>query len=256
MKYEELLAAAASLEKDSLQPLYLQLEELIRGWIATGQLRPGDRIPSEPELADKLGMSRMTARRAIDELVADGTCLRRPGKGTFVAKDKVVYTPSTFFSFSTYMTSMGYTVTTKVLEMKKMRVPESEAATLRLSHNDQVILLKRLRFVDGQPMAMHTSYLPAGLFPNLMGQDLTAKRLTDVMEEISGLRITSTNDSVEAALVNADEAALLKVPKSSPVLLVRGVAYTEDGTPVRSTKAVYRGDRFRFNMRDGLLLKN
>jgi GntR family transcriptional regulator len=242
------------LDKHLARPLYLQLEELLRRQIEAGQLAPGERIPSEPELAETFGISRMTARRALDALVLDGALFRQPGKGTFVAEPKVTYSPATLFSFSTAMRALGLTVTTRMLDLRLIPAPPSVAQDLRLLPHEEVALVSRLRYVEGQPMTIHTSYLPSRYYARILHEDLTRRPLAEVMHDLSGLTIAASQDYVEATLAPADEAALLSIQPGAPLLLVRGVAFTQDGLPIRSTRSVYRGDHFRFYVaaRDGV----
>lgn len=234
-----------ALDKKSAQHLYLQLQRLIRSQIDHGTLNPGDRTPSELELARTHAISRMTARRAIDELVMDGTLVRKPGKGTFVAKDKMP-AASIFSSFSTTMRSLGLAVTSKVLDLRLVSVPETVMHDLELTEPEDVVFLRRIRYVENEPMAVHISYMLSHYFARILDADLSERPLSAVMEEASGLHIAASRDYVEAAPARAEEAALLDIRKGAPVLLVRGVAYTREGTPMRSSTAVYRADRFRF----------
>lgn len=244
-----------ALDKTSAQPLYVQLEDLIRSWIESGKLSPGDRIPSELELAETHAISRMTVRRAIDVLVMEGILFRQPGKGTFVAEPKMPWPGPTVFSFSTVMRGLGLSVSTQVLDLKLVPAPLRVARDLQLSPQEQVVLLRRLRFVENEPMAIHTSYIPGNYFPALLDEDLTSKPLNKVMEEVSGLRIVASHDYVEATMARPDEAALLEIREGAPVLLVRGIVYSEQGLPVRATKALFRGDHFRFYLAAGNVIQ-
>jgi len=236
-----------TLNKDDITPLFQQLEDLIRNKITSGELAPGDRIPSEAELCETYNISRMTVRRALDRLVLEGLLVRRQGKGAFVAQGKVSYTPATIFSFSTAMRQLGYTVQTQVIDLKTVPLPAEAAAELRLPAGSPGIFLQRLRFLDNQPATLHVSYMPAEYYSGLLSEDLTSQPLTRVMEKVSGLRIINTEDTFEATLARAYEASLLGISQSAPVLLVRGVAMADAGFPVRFTKAVFRGDLFRFS---------
>jgi GntR family transcriptional regulator len=246
-----------ALDKVSAQPLYLQLEELIRNAIDSGQLQSGDRVPGEVELATTHGISRMTARRAIDALVMEGILFRQPGKGTFVAKAKLPVHASTLFSFSNTVRAAGLTTTSRVLELRRMPPPPKVAAELQLTARQEVIFSKRLRYVEGQPTVIHTSYMPADYFAAILDEDLTDRPLTQIMEQVSGLRIVASRDYVEAAMARPDEAELLEISQGAPVLLVRGVTYTREGMPARSSSGVYRGDRCRFfvSARDSVMFE-
>jgi GntR family transcriptional regulator len=241
-------ATSERLNKDDAAPLFEQLEELIRNWIDSGKLKAGDRIPSEFELSDRFKISRMTVRRALDRLVLEGLIVRKAGKGAFVSKGKVSFNPTTIFSFGTAMRSLGHAVRTRVIEQRIVPAPHDAAQGLQIPEGQPVILISRLRRVDDQPAAVATSYLPTQYFESILREDLTELPLSQVMEKVSGLAIVRSDDTFEAALVRPDEAALLGVPENTSTLLVRGVAFTQSGLPVRFTKSVYRGDLFRFQL--------
>lgn len=238
--------------KNDSQPLFLQLEDLIQKRIDTGELVLGDRIPSENELGKEFGISRMTVRRALDRLVMEGILIRRQGKGAYVGKGKVPYIPNTIFSFSTAMSDLGYEISTKVIELKTILSTPEVARDLKLEPNSPVILIQRLRVLDQRPSAIHTSYLPAKYYSNILNQDLTSEPLSKIMERVSGFKIVNSTDTIEAVLIRTFEANLLGISKNQPVFLVRGVACGSEGTPLRTTKAIYRSDIFRFSIRDNV----
>jgi len=239
------------LDKASAQPLYQQLEEYLRSQIDTGKLHPGDRIPGELELAESYGISRMTARRAIDAMVLDGTLFRQPGKGTFVAKRKVPYAPASLLSFSTAIRALGLAIRTETLDARRIPAPPAVARDLQLAEGEDVIFVKRLRFVEEEPVAIHNSYLPATYFAPILHEDLTQRPLNEMMYKVSGLLIVSSRDYAEAVLARPEEATLLRIRKGAPLFLLRGIGSSADGLPLRSTKAIYRGDRFRFSVGGG-----
>jgi len=234
------------IDKSISTPLFQQIEDWIKEQIETGALKPGHQIPSELEMVDRFSISRMTIRRAIERLAVAGILYRIPGKGTFVAEEKTPYTPSTVYSFSTTMRSLGYEVVTKVLLLDTISAPKDISKDLSIEPGEEVIRLKRLRYINQVPVAMHLSYILYSKFSGLLQEDLTSKPLSAVMERVSGLRIIKSKDYVEATLARDEEAKLLDVTEDAPLLLVRGIAFTEGEIPVRTTKAVYRGDRFRF----------
>lgn len=236
------------LNKNDVNPLFQQLEDLIREQINNGTLSPGDRIPSESEFSKTHGISRMTVRRALDRLAMEGLLVRKQGKGAFVAKGKFHYTPSTTFSFSTTLKRLGHSVQTRVIDLRIVPTPPLPALDLGITEGSPSIYLERIRFVDQKPAALHTAYMPSVYFSGLLSEDLAAEPLNVLMQKVSGLSISRSVDTIEAALIRPKEAALLEVNENAPILLVRGTAYTESGLPIKSTKAIYRGDLFRFSI--------
>ena len=226
-------------------PFYTQIQDALLEQIRSGTLAPGVRIPSETKLADQFSVSRMTARKAIDGLVSRGLLFRQQGKGTFVAQHVVSYNLSTLLSFSATMRALGYAVTTQVLNQEVIPATAAVAERLQLAPGTPVVLVRRLRLVDNQPAAIHSSFLDGATFAPILQVDLSTSSLLTSIEEILPTPVTYTRDSVEAGLVEPGERALLQIAAGSPVLNVEGVAHTANGQPVRFTRAVYRSDMFR-----------
>jgi GntR family transcriptional regulator len=226
-------------------PLYLQIEEELRGLIQSGELGPLARVPSEAELSASFKVSRMTARKALDRLVADGLMFRRAGKGTFVAQPKIAHGPSQLLSWSAAMNAQGVRHSTQVLDAGIVPAPTNIAGDLGLTPGVQVVLVRRLRLIEDQPAAIHMSYVPIRYASILQG-DLTGS-LTDLMIA-AGARVAYTNDLIESVVARGDTARLLQVPSGAALVFISGVAYSENMEPLRHSEALYRGDRFRFRV--------
>lgn len=238
-------ARRSQLERASPIPLYIQIEEEIRGSIDSGQLGEMARVPSEIDLAEQFHVSRMTARKALDRLVGDGILFRRAGKGTFVAQPKIAHGPSQKVSFSAAMRALGLRLTTRVLDSGVQRAPSHIARALELPAGSNVVFLRRLRIVAGEPAAIHASYLPPQ-FASVLEGDLTGS-LTQLMIR-AGARVAEAKDTIEAVAAAGDEAELLGVRAGTPLILIEGVAYSSAGQPLRYTSALYGGGRFRFTV--------
>lgn len=240
------------IDKSSSIPFYLQIQSLLISQIRNGEYPPDAQLPSESEIAIQHKVSRMTARKALDALVAKGILYRRQGKGTYVARGVVSYGLSTMLSFSRTLQAQGYNVVTKVLHIDVVPGSPMILEHLQLSADSQVMVIHRLRYIEGIPAAIHTSYLEYRIFASIINDhvDLSQESLLDSIQRISGLQVAYTRDSVEADLANAEIATYLNIEPGRPVLRVEGVAYAENGQPTRFTRAVYRGDMFK------LIVKN
>ena len=239
-----------TIDKNSSTPIFQQLENLIEGWIKSGKLPPGSRIPSEAELAQSYQISRVTVRHALDRLAMEGAIYRKQGKGAYVSPGKVNFNPATIFSFSQAMRALGHRVETRVLDQRLAPAPPGVAQDLNLPGNSPLVLVSRLRFVDDLPATIHRSYLPIQYYQAILKVDLTSEPLSDVMGRLSGLAIAYTRDSFEAALVHADEAFLSASRKKRPSCWSAGT-FTSSGLPIRATRSVYHGDLFRFQVSPG-----
>lgn len=229
-------------------PLYLQIEQELLASIDSGKWKPYEQMLSEPELAQHFGVSRMTARKAVDRLASEGIIFRKPGKGTFVAPPKISHGFTTQTSFSAAMDELGLRHTTQVIEASINPAPAAVAAALQVAPGTPTVLIERLRLVDDEPAALHSTYLPAR-FARILEEDLTGS-LTALFRKI-GAPIVSAQDAIEAVVATGDEARLLQAKRGTPLLRLVGVGLSASGEPLRHTDALYRGDRFRFEVDRG-----
>ena len=226
--------------------MYQQIQNYIMEEIQAGNLKPGTQVPSEFELADRFNVSRMTARKSLDNLATRGVLYRRKGKGTYVAENVMSYGLSTMLSFSQILRAQSYQVETRVLLMDVIPASERIRTQLQLGAESQVIIIRRLRLVEGRPAALHTSFLSHRIFAAILEVDLSTESLLDAIQTISGTRIEYTRDSVHAGLATPEDADLLDIEAGTPVLQVEGVAYSESGHPMRFTRGIYPGHLFNF----------
>ncbi|HXF61677.1 MAG TPA: GntR family transcriptional regulator [Caldilineaceae bacterium] len=234
------------LNRDHPIPLYFQFVELMRERIQSGQLAPGEQLPSMRELSDQTGISRMTVRQGIDYLVRNGLLVVKPGVGTFVAAPKLVHDTLDLLGFSEEMARQGLHVLSRVLEQGVGAAPPKVAGELRLAKGEPVVKIVRLRAAGAAPLLLETNYIPANLCPGLEQDDLAHQSLFELYERRYGLRPLYTRQSLEATTANAYEAELFQTKPGTALLLSEGVLYGERDQPIEYFKAIYRGDRFKF----------
>ena len=207
-------------------------------------LAVGESIPSERQLGVDLGVSRLTVRAALDELVREGYLVRRRGSGTFVAEPKVPK-GMTISSFSDDMRERGFTPGSRTLEFNVVPAGARLGRILHVSPSEPVIVVKRLRLADGEPMAVELLHVRAALFPGLTPRDLEQGSFYDLLEGRYRLTIVGGSQTVEPTVTNEDESAMLHVPLHSPALLFERVTRSQVGDIVEFTSSIYRGDRYR-----------
>jgi GntR family transcriptional regulator len=234
--------------KSASLPLYLQIQDQIYDQIRSGALSPGAQVASEHELSAQFNVSRMTARKALDGLIAKGYLFRQQGKGTFVSEDLVNYGLSTMLSFSRTLRARGYNVITKVLRQEVIPAPGPVIEKLNLRPDSRVILIRRLRLIESKPVAIHTAYMDYKVYAPVLNVDLSRESLLESIERLCNVRVAFTRDTVRAALVNPEDMELFDVPAGSPVLEVEGVSFSENAQPTRLSRAVYRGDCFKMGV--------
>ncbi len=237
-----------NLDKSHPIPLYYQLAEHIREQIQAGELRPGDRIPSERELSEQAEISRMTVRQALAFLVREGILMARPGVGTFVAEPKLVYDTVHLFGFTEEMVRQGEAVTSRVLEQTVVMPPPLVVSALQLAPDESTVKIVRLRLSSGTPVLLDTSYISTTMCPGLEKQSLEDHSLFALFETAYGHHPARSHQSLEATLADDYEAHLFGVKPGSAMILMRGVTFTEDEQPLEYFKSLHRGDRFKFEL--------
>ena len=234
-----------ALDRESAVPLYVQLEEILRAKIAGGEWKPNQRIPSENELNRLYGLSRMTARGVLTKLVGEGIVFRVPGKGTFLTARKFEAVSPAYRGVREQLEAAGYKTTTEVLgsgvEEASVRVRER----LDLPDGAQVHAIHRLRSVQGEPISLHHSYVPATLAPDLDKHDAGNEQLCVILEKHYGLAMRHVAEHLEATAARTDEADLLRMRRGQPVLLLQDVISDDSGAPFEYSTIVFRGDKIR-----------
>lgn len=228
------------LDKNSSEPLYHQLFLRLKDLIDKGVLKAGDRVPAERELAEMLNVSRITARQAIEALVKSGMVYRERGRGTFVAVPNMRSVMG-FTSFSQDMQARGHRPSSLILTLETTCVDEKLQKMLKLGPDDRAIHLVRLRLADGEPVAIQSAYLPYSLCPGLEKENLTDASLYGVLREKYYINPAWTEAEMEVQQAGADEARLLRIEKNDPVLLVKGITFTESFEVIESVRTLYRG---------------
>ncbi|MGJ3507816.1 GntR family transcriptional regulator [Enemella sp. A6] len=220
-----------------------QVRALLEEMIAT-EIGPGDAIPSERALVNDLGVSRVTVRQAIADLVESGRLERIQGKGTYVTGPQV-NSRLHLTSFSREMRARGLSPATKVLSAAEVGAPADVAERLGVATGQMVIRVDRLRLADGTPMAHEIGFYPAKLFPGLLERELGA--LYDVFATVYGVVATSGEQIVRADAADHNHARILGVPRRAPLLVQERVTRAGDQVIEFST-SWYRGDRYRIHM--------
>jgi GntR family transcriptional regulator len=229
------------LDPQARGPLYQQLQQQIRDAIQNRVLGPDEALPPERDLAEEFAVSRITVRKALDGLVAEGLLLRRQGAGTFVAS-RVEKSFSKLSSFSEDMISRGRTPRSEWLKRAEGAVTPEESMVLGLSPGSAVYRFNRIRFADDLPMALEFTTVPAFSLPSAQA---VGSSLYEALEA-AGQRPTRALQRLRAVLFTPEQAALLRVQPGDAGLLIERRGFLKDGRPVEFTQSYYRGDAYDF----------
>ncbi len=239
-----------TLNRTNPLPLYAQLKEGLRSWIEQGledgSLAPNDQIPPEYELTERFQVSRITVKRALDDLVAEGLVYSRQGKGTFIAGRKVEHDLG-LFSHTVMMEKLGLVPSSQVLEAALIPAPSKVAQFLAIEEGVEVVKLARLRLANEEPLSISTTYLPHHLVPNLLRHDLSGSLLA-LLKQSYGHKLMRCREFIEPVHLRALEAQQLGLPISSLGLLSETINYTTGDIPIEYTISVIRGDKARLTI--------
>jgi GntR family transcriptional regulator len=227
-------------------PLYVQIADNLLDKIESGELGPGDRLPSERELSEKLSINRLTLRRAFRVLEGQGLLIRRRGSGTYVAEAKIEWRAGRLIPFTSGAQRRGYVPGAKVILFEERPVEVAVASELSLSASALVFFVHRLRLVGQVPVLLERFVVPARRFAGLDCYDLGSRSLYEVMETEYGVSVSQARQSLEPVIATEYEAELLGIRPGAPLMLERRLTFDSQGQPIEYGKDLYRGDRFRF----------
>ncbi|QAY77871.1 GntR family transcriptional regulator [Sphingosinicella sp. BN140058] len=232
--------ASGALRRDDPQPLYLQLQQLLRSAIQESRIAKDMAIPTERDLSEEFDVSRITVRKAVDGLVDEGLLTRRRGAGTFVVGQRVEKIFSKLSSFSEDMISRGRRPHSLWVSRGVGSVTPEEALTLGLSPGSTVYRFHRIRLADGEPMASEKATIPAYCLPSV---DAVGDSLYEALQR-TGHRPVRALQRLRAVSFGKEQAEALDVPAGAPGLFIERVGFLADGRAAELTHCHYRGDSY------------
>jgi GntR family transcriptional regulator len=235
------------LDKSSSVPIYTQLEEAIKEKIKDKIYLPGEELPTERELTELFGVSRMTIRQAISNLVHKGILYKIPGKGAFVSKE-VIEKKLEIESFSEDMKKRGLIPGSNVIRFEKISPNDEVKEKLKLSEDDKIYFLNRLRLANNEPIAIEYCYLPEKFFPNIIKYNMVNCSLYTIMKEEYNIHFNYMKQNIKAASLSKQDAEMLLGKSKGFGLFSERMIYNIEEIPIEYTKTIYHPDRYTFNM--------
>jgi GntR family transcriptional regulator len=204
----------------------------------------GDAIPSERQLSADFGVSRLTVRAALDDLVREGYLVRRHGSGTFVSEPKIAQ-ELTMTSFTDDMRSRGLSPASETLDLRTVSAGARLGRLLRVSPSEPVLVAERLRLADGESMAIETVHIRAAQVPGLTAQDLEERSFYELLRDRYGIVVVGGEQTIEPTVTDEYESQALGIPLHSPAFRFERVTHSREGEIVEFVESIYRGDRYR-----------
>ena len=237
--------------------LYAQIEHEIRQRIISGELSVGEKIPTELELCEKHSVSRITVRRAIQNLVDEGSLYRLRGRGTFVSAPKREIRKGTKSHFGYHAFSENGPTPCRIIEKCLIEADEKLARKLCIDVREEVQLVKRLMFEDNLPIGIDEVYVPVSVIPDFLDTVHEDVHLYELLENHYAIQVGVEELKIDVAIAREDEAKLLSCINGAPLFLLNKTMRSKDGTLVHYSRSLLRGDRasFVFSIQDGRILE-
>lgn len=226
-----------------MNPIYIKVKKKIQDKINEGIYKAGEKIPSERELAKEYGVSRMTARQAVEALSYEKTVYRERGKGTFVAAKQ--FSQKNVKSFTQTLAEQGYEPSTVIIEFSIVRSLKEISRKMELPAETEYYKLKRLRLGNNIPIALETVYIPVQMCPML---EQPRYSLYDELERKYGYIVERVSNDIDACISTRPMMELFQLQKPKALLKIKGVSYTTEGEALFYEESYYRSDLYRYQV--------
>jgi GntR family transcriptional regulator len=239
-------------------PKYIQIQQWLRAMIARGEIKRGDKLPTEIELSRLFGVNRMTVRKAMDSLVVDEMVDRRPGRGTFLVSERpadLVYTLKNITSFVDDMQCSGFQPTYQAVAVKVIQADEKVIERLKLRKNRRAIYSLRVLHANDEPVLIEKSYLPYHRFKDILTMDFNAT-LYQILTEKFNVTLEYATQCLTAALSGKEETRMFGLSRPCPCMKMETVLYDPGDAPVEALFACYRGDKYKFRFKAGRYIRH
>lgn len=230
-------------------PYYAQIKEMLRARILDGTYKPHQQMPSESEMIQAFKVSRITVRQALGDLQKEGLVFKIHGKGTFVSKTKAFQDLARLQGFGEAMSRMGHEIYNQLLSIRSVPANTAVSERLRVELRTMVSEIRRVRYLNREPISVDVSYVPHELGERLRKEDLAARDIFLIIENDYGIALGNAELRIEAMAAEPTLARLLRVSDGSPILRIERLTFTVEQQPLDFEYLYYRGDAFQYRLR-------
>jgi len=246
-----------SIDKNSIIPIYYQLAKLLEGQILRGELKPGEALLTETEIANRFEISRMTVRRAIGELIKAGMVHSQQGKGTFVSSPKLNNVVFELNNFNQEVKEFGLKLSTTLLGANIVRADENLMRVFQLENNNtRLLYFRTVVSADKERLAYEKKYTIYSKSKPILESNLKDPTLSGLVTANNDVLPVSTKRILQVSVTTAEEAAILGIAVNAPIFVIEETLYDLENKPVGWSKSIYRGDRYQLTGNDGWLRKD
>ncbi|MGL4800415.1 MAG: GntR family transcriptional regulator [Cellulosilyticaceae bacterium] len=222
------------------EPIYKQIERYLKELIASGEIKPGELLPTETHLSEEFNVTRMTVRSAFNNLVKEGYIKRQRGVGSIVLANKINDNMASITSFTRELKSKGYEISTALINLSIVPAGHTVGQALELEPSENVWEIKRVRMANGERVAYMVTYMPVKLFPNL-NREHCIHSLYSYIENECGHTISNADRKIEAMIASDEIIELLHLDSEAPILAVEQVANLKGGEKFEYSNSYYYG---------------
>jgi GntR family transcriptional regulator len=234
-------------DRQSSTPLKIQAKKEIQKLILSGELQPGEKLPSERNLQTELDISRTTLRAVLDELQREGMIYSHPGKGRYIAKTILDQQLTHLTGFSQDMQKKGIKPRAKVILQGVEAAQPHLASQLQISPGSNIFKLNRLRFAEKNPVAIEETHIPLSVCPEIVSVDFSQASLYEFLTT-QGLRPASAHQVMTAEIATAEEADFLSISYPGSVMRMKRTTFLSNGKPIEFVQSAYSGADFQFTL--------
>jgi GntR family transcriptional regulator len=237
------------LASSSMIPLYTQIKEALRAKILDGSYQAHQRLPSESEMINAFGVSRITVRQAVSDLQKEGLLFKIHGKGTFVATPKVSQELAHLQGFGEAMNRLGHETSSRVLRLGPVKGDATICGKLGMPEGAIVTGICRVRYLNREPVSVDYSYLAPDIGSRLSKSSLGERDMFSLLENELGRRLHSADVEIDATSATEEVAASLKIKPGSPVLRIERLTYAQQEKPLVFEYLLYRAENFKYKLK-------
>lgn len=229
-------------------PYYLQIYYELVNKIESMVYKPNDLLPSENELVEEYGVTRVTIRNSIKKLKDEGRIRTEKGKGSYVNPPKLIQNLDKIYSIGRDFNEDGYALKSELLEVHIELCDEIIGKHLQLMSTEEVIVIKILRNINNIPVVAQTSFIPMKIVPGLTAADIDKCAIYNLLEDKYNIKLLKATEYFDPVLADEYNSKLLQVDAGTPLFLTERITYTEGKKPIEFRRCAVRSDKFRFSV--------